>query len=171
MPITKIPVFLLVYFQTRPNFSCLIKFSLIFSSHLAKTSSPANCGTYFRNGSRNSLVVRTPDSWSKGGGFESPQERLENFLLRGQFSVMTLISVSSVLPHYHAKDPGHSAKSAGSRLQLNTHTLYVCGFAWSDIVHGCMEYTECVNMAAVPWGTSQASATSTPLRWIFKNAL
>ena len=62
MPITKIPVFLLVYFQTRPNFSCLIKFSLIFSSHLAKTSSPGNCGTYFRNGSRNSSVVRTPDS-------------------------------------------------------------------------------------------------------------
>ena len=27
------------------------------------------------------------------------------------------------------KDPGHSAKSAGGRLQLNTHTPYVCGFA------------------------------------------
>ena len=26
------------------------------------------------------------------------------------------------------KDPGHSAKSAGGRLQLNTHTPYVCGF-------------------------------------------
>jgi len=25
--------------------------------------------------------------------------------------------------------PGHSAKSAGGRLQLNTHTPYVCGFA------------------------------------------
>ena len=24
--------------------------------------------------------------------------------------------------------PGHSAKSAGGRLQLNTHTPYVCGF-------------------------------------------
>ena len=27
-----------------------------------------------------------------------------------------------VLPHWHMKDPGHSAKSAGGRLQLNTHT-------------------------------------------------
>ena len=35
----------------------------------------------------------------------------------------------SVLPQQHVKDPGHSAKSAGGRLQLNTHTPYVCGFA------------------------------------------
>ena len=27
------------------------------------------------------------------------------------------------------KDPGRSAKSSGSRLQLNTHAPYVCGFA------------------------------------------
>ena len=27
------------------------------------------------------------------------------------------------------KDTGHSAKSAGGRLQLNTHIPYVCGFA------------------------------------------
>ena len=33
-------------------------------------------------------------------------------------------------------------QSAGSRLQLNTHIPYVCGFAWSDMVHGCMVYTE-----------------------------
>ena len=34
-------------------------------------------------------------------------------------------------------------------LQLNMHTPYVCGFAWSDIVHGCMVYTERAKMAAV----------------------
>ena len=34
------------------------------------------------------------------------------------------------------------APSAGGRLQLNMPTPYVCGFAWSDIVHGCMVYTE-----------------------------
>ena len=28
-----------------------------------------------------------------------------------------------------------------SRLQLNTHTPYVCGFAWSDMEHGCLVYT------------------------------
>ena len=27
-----------------------------------------------------------------------------------------------VLPQWHVKDPGHSAKSAGGRLHLNTHT-------------------------------------------------
>ena len=39
------------------------------------------------------------------------------------------IRSTPVLPHKHVKDPGHSAKSAGGRLQLNTHTPYVCGFA------------------------------------------
>ena len=29
---------------------------------------------------------------------------------------------SPVLPQWHVKDPGHSAKSAGGRLHLNTHT-------------------------------------------------
>ena len=38
------------------------------------------------------------------------------------------------------KDPGHSAKSAGGWVQLNTHApyIYTCGFAWSDAVHWCM---------------------------------
>ena len=39
------------------------------------------------------------------------------------------------------------------------------------MVHGCMVYTERAEMAAVSCGTSHASAVSTPLRWIFKNAL
>ena len=39
------------------------------------------------------------------------------------------IRSTPVLPQLHVKDPGHSAKSAGGRLQLNTHTPYVCGFA------------------------------------------
>ena len=53
----------------------------------------------------------------------------------------------------------------------NRHTLYVCSFAWSDMVHGCMVYTERAETAAVSCGTSHASAVSTHLRWIFKNAL
>ena len=48
---------------------------------------------------------------------------------------------------------------------------YVCGFAWSDMVNACMVYTERAETAAVSCGTSHASAVSTPLRWIFKNAL
>jgi len=38
----------------------------------------------------------------------------------------------------HVKDPGNSAKSAGGRLQLSTHTPYLCDFEWSDTVTWCM---------------------------------
>ena len=41
----------------------------------------------------------------------------------------------------------------------------------SDLVHGCMVYTECAEMAAVSCGTSHASTVSTPLQWIVKNTL
>ena len=34
---------------------------------------------------------------------------------------------------------------------------HACGFAWSDMVHGCMVYTERAEMAAVSCGTSHAS--------------
>ena len=36
-------------------------------------------------------MVRAPDSWLKGRGFESLQERQENCLLHDQLSVLTLI--------------------------------------------------------------------------------
>ena len=39
------------------------------------------------------------------------------------------IHSTPVLLQKHVKDPGHSAKSAGGRLQLNMQTPYVCGFA------------------------------------------
>ena len=45
-------------------------------------------------GSGDSSVVRASDSWSKGPEFESRQERREKFLLQGQLSVLTLVSVS-----------------------------------------------------------------------------
>ena len=40
-------------------------------------------------------VVRAPDSWSKGRGFESLQERRENFLFQGQLSVLTYFGIRS----------------------------------------------------------------------------
>ena len=49
-----------------------------------------------------SSVVRAPDSWLKGRGFESLLERRENFLLQCQLSVLTLISVSVPPPCYHS---------------------------------------------------------------------
>ena len=39
------------------------------------------------------------------------------------------------------------------------------------MVHDCMVYTECAEVAAVSKGTSHGSTVSTPLQWIFKNAL
>ena len=50
-------------------------------------------------GGGDSSVVRAPDSWLKGRGFES---LLENFLLQGRLSVLTLISVSVPPPCYHS---------------------------------------------------------------------
>ena len=55
-----------------------------------------------RRGGADSSVVRAPDSWLKGLGFESLLERRENFLLQGRLSVLTLISVSVPPPCYHS---------------------------------------------------------------------
>ena len=46
------------------------------------------------------------------------------FFPRVNFVCWLLFGVRStpVLPQWHVKDPGHSAKSAGGRLHLNTHT-------------------------------------------------
>ena len=51
---------------------------------------------------------------------------------------------------------------------ISMHLMYTCGFAWSDMVHGCKVYTKCAETAAVSCGTSHASAVSTPLWWILK---
>ena len=56
----------------------------------------------------------------------------------------------------HMKDPGHSAKSAGGRQQLNTHAPYVCGLCdVIIIVHVYMAYTERAEVAAVSSGASR----------------
>ena len=55
-----------------------------------------------KNGGGDSSVVRAPDSWLKGRGFESLLEWRENFLLQGRLSVLTLISVSVPPPCYHS---------------------------------------------------------------------
>ena len=63
----------------------------------------------------NSLLVRAPDSWSKGYEFESQQERRENFVIQSTLcaeshSVSRSTPVLHVLPQWHVKDPGHFAK-------------------------------------------------------------
>ena len=56
------------------------------------------------------------------GEFSSPGS---TFFADSYFGIRS----TPVLPQEHVKDPGHSTKSAGDRLHLNTHTPYVCGFA------------------------------------------
>ena len=59
---------------------------LISPSHKSSRNFPQRTG--------DSSLVRALVSWSKGLGFESLQGWWENFLLLGQLSVLTLISVS-----------------------------------------------------------------------------
>ena len=70
------------------------------------------------------MIERSRDQIPAGaaGEFSSPGS---TFCADSYFSIRSTL----VLPQWHVKDPGHSAKSAGGRLQLNTHTPYVCGFA------------------------------------------
>ena len=72
------------------------------------------------------------------------------------------IRSTPVLPQQHVKDPGHSAKSAGGRLKLNTRAPYyvvcIC-MKGRDMVHGCMVYTERAEMAAVSRGISHVTTT------------
>ena len=80
------------------------------------------CATTASTGEQDSSAVRVPDSWSKGPGFKPWQEQQENFLLQGQLSVLTLISVYVPPPCYRSST--YSAKSAGGRLQLkHAYTL------------------------------------------------
>ena len=73
------------------------------------------------------LERRTRDR--KVAGSKSLLERREFSSPGSTFCADIGIRSTPVLPQKHVKDPGHSAKSAGGRLQLNTHTPYVCGFA------------------------------------------
>ena len=57
-----------------------------------------------------------------------PAEAAREFSSPGlAFCVDSYFGIRSTPVLQHVKDPGHSAKSAGDRLQLHTHTLSVCG--------------------------------------------
>ena len=74
--------------------------------------------------SQDSFLVKAPDSWSKGCKFKSRQGQQGNFLLQSQLCMLTLIQCPfhPTLLQWHVKEHSHSAKSAGGRLHLNTHT-------------------------------------------------
>ena len=81
-------------------------------------------GYYTIPGSRDNLLVRSPDSLSKGCEFESRQERQENFLLQSKLSVLTLIRCP-FHPRVTAvarKRPRSFYQKCCDRLHINTHT-------------------------------------------------
>ena len=96
------------------------------------------------------------------------------FLLQGQLSVLTRISVSvppSVTAVARKRSWSFCQKSRWQVTAKHTYTLrmWLCmkrHGAWLYGVH-----RTCAEMAAVSCSTSHASAVSTPLWWIFKNAL
>ena len=90
---------------------CIFRFSLNWRGQLSGQSA----GLIIKR-SR----VRIPAG--AAGEFSSPAS---TFCADSYFGIRS----TSVLTQQHVKDPGHSAKSAGCRLQLNTHAPYVCGFA------------------------------------------
>ena len=65
------------------------------------------------------MIKRSLVQFPKGvaGEFCSPRTR-STFCADSYFGIRS----TPVLPQKHIKDPSHSAKSAGGRLQLNTHT-------------------------------------------------
>ena len=85
--------------------------------------------------SGDSSVVRASDSWSKGPGFESRQERREKFFLQGQLSVLLFRYP------FHPRVPAVTRERSRSacqkyRWQVKAkHTPYLCGFEWSDNVN------------------------------------
>ena len=64
-------------------------------------------------------LVRVPAG--AAGEFYSPGS---TFCADSYFGIRS----TPVLPQWHVEDPGHSAKSAGGRLQLNMYAPDVCGF-------------------------------------------
>ena len=137
----------------------------------------SSMGIQITMGSGDSSVVRAPNSWSKGRGFESLLERRENFLLQGQLSVLTLISVS-----VHPRVTAVARKRPRSFCQRHRwqvtakHAYTLCMWlcmkwhaAWLYGVHRMRR--DWLSLAADTCGTSHASAVSTPLWWIFKNML
>ena len=118
-----------------------------------------------------SSVVRAPYLWFKGRGFESLQERWENFPLQDDFLCWLLFRYP-----FHSRVTAVARKRTRSFCQkcgwqvtakhaytlrmwlcMNWHGAWLYGVHWTSY-----------ETAAVSCETSRASAVSTPLRWIFK---
>ena len=63
---------------------------------------------------------KEPDSRMKACKFESRQRWQENIFLLTLCADSCSLSVHTMLPQWHVKDPGNSVKSAGGRLHAYT---------------------------------------------------
>ena len=119
-------------------------------------------------------MVRVLDSWLKSHGFESLQERRENFLLQGRLSVLTLVSVS--VPTLCYRSSTYKIPVILPKVQWQVTAKHACTLRmWLCIKwHGAWLYgvhRTCTETAAVSCGPSHASAVTSviiPLQWIKK---
>ena len=132
--------------------------------------------TLYPLGSEDSSGIRAPDSWSIKSRVRIPAGAAGKFLLQGQLSVLTLISVSVPPPCYRSIVARERSRSFCQKCRWQVTAKHACSLRmWLCVkwhVRGCMVYTERAETAAVSRGTSHVSTVSTPLlRGIFKNAL
>ena len=155
--------------------------SLAFTAGLMPTSTSSACVLWATQQQAsclvgNSSVVRVPDSWLKGHRFESLLEQRENFLLQGRLSQLCwLLFQHPFQPCVTAAACKRSQSFCQKcRWQVTAKHTYPLRMWLCMMWHGAWLYgvhRTCAETAAVSRGTSHASAVSTPLRWIFKNAL
>ena len=76
--------------------------------------------------SLDSMLVELWTHDRKGASSNPGRSSRRIFFSRVNFMCCLFIGVHStpMLPQWHVEDPGHSAKSAGGRLHLNTHTPF-----------------------------------------------
>ena len=72
--------------------------------------------------SRDSMLVRAEDSWSKSLNPGRSRRRIFFSTVNSVCWLLFCVHSTPVFLQWHVKDPSHSAKSAGGRLHLNTHT-------------------------------------------------
>ena len=128
-------------------------------------------GPSIRMGSGDSSVVRAPDSWLKGRGFESLLERRDNFFLRGQLFGRLLFRYPfhpRVTAVVRRRPRSFCLKRRRQVTAKHAYTLrmWLCMKWYGAWLYGV--HRTCAKTTAVSWGTSHASAVSTPLRCIFK---
>ena len=110
--------------------------------------------------SGDSLVIIAPDSpLIESRGFESVPAGAAGESVSSPWSTFCADSYFGIGP-FHPRVTAAVARkrprsfcqkhrSVAGYTRISTHTPYVCDFAWSDMVHGCMVYTERAEMAAV----------------------